>query len=246
MQARIPRIISTAKLGVIPAGGVGAVEVVGVAIREIVVPDRSVLQFAAAVFPKILAQPVAVDLLGDFVEPLVVNKAVAVDVSLVAGGWIGETRTVEHCLERVEIVCEIGLLRRVPGVRYVSPDLHAIRGGVEDGVAGAKAVMLHNVTASDGRRIGRERIELGHIHSVGAPFDFFYEDIDAVVGIGVGQRLAGGLVKKDFAKLCPHAEAVATAEQPGARIGEEVAQERLVVGRRVNNPGRTRRQAEDG
>ena len=94
----------------IPSQRIKACVIVGVAKRQIIVPNRQRTDFAATRFRPISTQSVTVDLLADFHPDMVFNETVDIDKFRIPIDGISKVGAVERGLKPIHVTTDVGRL----------------------------------------------------------------------------------------------------------------------------------------
>ena len=202
-QPAQPDVVRAAELREIPVVGQTAFEIVGVAPGEVPIPDRVHANLAPAILAHVVAQAVAVDVLGELDDPVLVHEGTRLDVFQVAVDRVAPVCAVERGLEGVEVIEQPGALgeAQIGSLRVVIFKELSARGG-EIHVAGAVLVLLPNVAAGDVRLRVVATLELGDVDAVFIDANFFQEHVDAEVVIG--REPARRAADEDLHEFAPH------------------------------------------
>ena len=241
-------------VGPIPAIGLAALKVVGVAEAQVPVPDRLRLHLPVAILAVVTAQAIPIDLLGELDNPVLIDERVDIDVGrvVIGAGASQPVGSVEvgfkaiqvaaqpRHLRMVRIVIQIPRLGLVHLQAFPRKSVMARRAEVQ--VTRAVLVLFEHVTARDGRLVGVRRRQLGDIHPIVAHLDLLNQQHHAVVIARVSQ-LPAAFVAEDFHETTAHGVVAHLLEELER---QEVVHHALVCPRIAQLPIRLRRHAEDG
>ena len=183
------RIRRTPILGIVPAIGLPALQIIGIAKAQVPVPDRIHEYFSSAIFMEEITQAVAVDVFRVFHNPMLIDERIHIDVGGVVVGArrAGPVGRVERAFKLVEVIDQPAPLGRVqigPGRIVILEQLPGQRRSEID-IVGAVLVLLKNVTARDVRLRIVFWLQLRQIEAFFADFDFLQQHVNASVVLGV-------------------------------------------------------------
>ena len=217
---------------IVPALGIPALEVFGIAPAEVVVPNRTQLELAVAVFVKESAKAVTIDLLGQLGHEVVVDKGGRVDISPVASLFIQEIRPHDGGIHFIEVLAQ--------PVALFQGDLLFLRAHESVQVAAVErkpafarpqAVFFKDVPPGDFRFLIVMRLQSSQVQPARGDLDALHQQINAVV-VRMAQW-AVAVVEEQLYKMRPWC---VIAHIAGQLISQGVAHQRLIGVRPMQHP----------
>ena len=108
----------------VPAGILVAIQIIGIAERKVVIPNRRGKNLTTPVFIKVGGEPIAINLLHYLNKPPVIYEGFNIYVRSVSVDRISEAGPVERSIEGIDVICQISGLRSIQDVRRMGMHTH--------------------------------------------------------------------------------------------------------------------------